>query len=461
MNKKIKVLAILLVISIVASVTLYGCKKSESGNSVDVSYVVNCSLDDNAKVLYVATKITLRNNSSMTIDKIPFYLYPNAYIKDGGKVMVSNVKDGENDVEFNVDGINGTLKLNSLLLPSATKEIAISSRVSLPQGKKRLGHGDGYYNLHAFFPRVPFFDGSEFVVVPYSEVGDPYYFSQDDFVISIEYPVTYTLAHSGNRVSDEIKGEVVKSVFKIEDARDVACWVGEEKAVYEKDVDGVKIQAYQEEDYTEFIGNCIAYFSKEVGAYPFETFTLVETPFDYGGMEYSGFVTISDRVKDKKFVIAHEIIHQWFGLKVGSNSYKECWVDESLTNYLTYYYMDIYNKGGLKENMEKEQERYRKYIEYAKYEYGLGYEPKLTYELGAFRDEVEYANLVYGYGVLMYDGIRGVCGDEKFKKAVKEYYENYAGKVASGNDLIKSFSKSSGRKVDGVFRSYMENRTAF
>jgi len=244
MNKKIKVLAILLVISIVASVTLYGCKKSESGNSVDVSYVVNCSLDDNAKVLYVATKITLRNNSSMTIDKIPFYLYPNAYIKDGGQVMVSNVKDGENDVEFNVDGINGTLKLNSLLLPSATKEIAISSRVSLPQGKKRLGHGDGYYNLHAFFPRVPFFDGSEFVVVPYSEVGDPYYFSQDDFVISIEYPVTYTLAHSGNRVSDEIKGEVVKSVFKIEDARDVACWVGEEKAVYEKDVDGVNVTSF-------------------------------------------------------------------------------------------------------------------------------------------------------------------------------------------------------------------------
>ena len=178
-------------------------------------------------------------------------------------------------------------------------------------------------------------------------------------------------------------------------------------------------------------------------------------------MEYSGFVVISDKVKNKELVIAHEIIHQWFGLKVGSNSYDECWVDESLTNYLSYYYMDIYNKGGLKENIEKEKERYRKYVEYAKYEYGLGYGLDIRRKLCEFKDESEYANLVYSYGALMYDGVRAVVGDAKFKKAVREYYERYAGSIASGSDLIASFNKSSGRKVGGVFRSYMENRVSF
>ena len=463
MNNRVKVICALVLSLLVLIIALCGCVKKEIGNSIEISYEINCALDDTAKIMYVTTNVTVCNDSSVAIAEIPFYSYGNAYAQDGGKVVISNVKDSNKDVEYEVDGINGVVKLNTPLLSGENETLTISSRVSLPKGKKRLGYGDGYYNLHAFFPRVAFFDGEEFQIVPYSKVGDPYYFSEDDFVVKIEYPAKYVLAHSGERISDEINGENVSSVFKINDSRDVACWIGKANSVYEKEMDGIKIRSYQNNntDYTEFIFNCISYFSAEIGAYPFDTFTLVETAFDYGGMEYSSFVVVSDKVKNKEFVIAHEIIHQWFGLKVGSNSYDECWVDESLTNYLTYYYMDIYNKGGLKENLEQEQEKYKKYVEYAKYEYGLGYKLNLCNKLDEFKDETEYANLVYGYGALMYDSVRVVLGEEKFKKAVREYYEEYAGKVAGGSDLIASFNKSSGRKVKAVFSSYMENRASF
>ena len=462
MKKKI-ILALLLLIIVLVGVSVTGCKRDEKSGTLCVNYNVKCALNEEQKVLYVTSEIEVTNESDVSIKELPFYLYPNAYEEEGGGVTIGNVSLYARDQIYNVDGINLLVTLDEELKAGESGVITISSRVALPEGNGRLGYGNGYYNLHAFFPRLAYFDGGSFVVVPYSKIGDPYFFSYDDVTIKIEYPMEYTLAFPGEMISNSESESSKEGTFSLNNARDVAIALIKECETYENEIDGVKIRQYTrgKEDYTNFIKECLAFFSKEIGAYPYSSFALVETPFDYGGMEYSGIVLIKSGAQNKEFIIAHEIIHQWFGLSVGSNSYEECWVDESLTSFLTYYYMDIYNNGGYKESISAEKGYYKKFMEVGKEKYGLGYQPRLDCTLGEFKTMEEYSSMVYGYGVLLYDGIYNVLGEKSFKKAVRNYYSDYAGKVATGEDLMVSFSKSGGKKVEGVFKSYLENKVVF
>ena len=462
-KKKIAIVVLCLTL-LISSFTLFACKnKEKNGGSISVTYDLKCSLDDTAHALYLISDVEVLNESNNLISELPFYLYPNAYADNGGAIVISNVSTQTHKISYEINDVNMVVNLDRPLKGGESVVLKISSRVDLPKGKGRLGYGDGYYNLHAFYPRLAYYDGNSFVVVPYSNIGDSFYFSMDDMIIKINYPSKYTLAYAGEVVGQSEDEKYKEQTIKIDNARDVALSLCENFNLYENTEGEVKIYHYTSKgvDYTTFAKECIEYFNKEIGEYPFSTFTIVETPFDYGGMEYSGLVVINDNAREKEFVIAHEIIHQWFGISVGSNSYNECWVDESLTNFLSYYYMDIYNKGGYKEHIQLEKKNFKEYMDVGKEKYGEKYNPKLDSSLGEFRSATEYSNMVYSYGVLLYDGVYNLIGEKKFKRAIKEYYAQYSGKTATGKDIITSFSKSAGKKVEGIFNGYIENKVVF
>ena len=81
--------------------------------------------------------------------------------------------------------------------------------------------------------------------------------------------------------------------------------------------------------------------------------------------------------------------------------------------------------------------------------------------LGEFETEPEYVNCVYTKGVLMYDSLRKTLGDSKFFKCLKDYFENFRYKNASGADLINSFSSSSHRNLEGYFSSWLNGEVIF
>lgn len=463
MKKRIVILLILVFVVIVGVLLATGCqdKKEETGE-ISAVYDIFCALDDENKVLYVTTNITLENEGEVAVCALPLYLYANAYGK-GDNVEVGNVKVDNHEVDFSIDGINMLVNLETPLEGGESTTLITSCRVSVLEGEGRLGYGEGYYNLHAFFPRLAYYDGEKFEIVPYYKTGDPFLFSMDDFNIRMEYPLGYTLGHSGRLISEEV-GELTKmSQISISDARDVAFSLAKDFTCHEDEVSGIKIKEYTrgEDNHVEFIGKCLTYFQEEVGDYPYDTFTIAILPFEEGGMEYSSYVLVSEQFKDKEYAIAHEIIHQWFGLSIGSNGYTESWVDESLTNFLTYYYMDIYKGGTYEDSIKREKEVMNKFIESMKKEYGDSYKPELRQSLNEFRGRVEYACVVYGYGVITYDGIMKSVGEKKFKKALEKYYKEYSGKVVSEEKLIESFSSTLGKGVGKLFKSYLECKVVF
>lgn len=88
--------------------------------------------------------------------------------------------------------------------------------------------------------------------------------------------------------------------------------------------------------------NALKYYGLWYGAYPYDTLTIVDPPYNAsgaGGMEYPTFITagtdwwLTPRWQEPETVIVHEFGHQfWYGL-VASNEFEESWLDEGFNTY--------------------------------------------------------------------------------------------------------------------------------
>ena len=81
--------------------------------------------------------------------------------------------------------------------------------------------------------------------------------------------------------------------------------------------------------------------------------------------------------------------------------------------------------------------------------------------LDEYKSLYEYDALVYKYGVMTYSGLLDILGERKFNKAIKDYYDNNKGDIATTSDLIDSFEKVGGRGVRGVIEAYLYGKTTF
>ncbi|MCL9803982.1 T9SS type A sorting domain-containing protein [Flavobacterium amniphilum] len=77
----------------------------------------------------------------------------------------------------------------------------------------------------------------------------------------------------------------------------------------------------------------INFYETKVGAYPFNTEKYGHTQWNWGGgMEHS---TNSFMVNFSRGLLSHELAHQWFGDKITCGSWKDIWLNEGITEYLS------------------------------------------------------------------------------------------------------------------------------
>jgi aminopeptidase N len=80
----------------------------------------------------------------------------------------------------------------------------------------------------------------------------------------------------------------------------------------------------------------IEYVSQRLLPYPWPHMSAVEGIIG-GGMEYPMMTLIGDVSMPyaQQMIIAHELIHMWFPMQVGSNETAHAWQDEGLTDFVT------------------------------------------------------------------------------------------------------------------------------
>ncbi|VEL95853.1 leukotriene A-4 hydrolase/aminopeptidase [Alteromonas sp. 76-1] len=166
---------------------------------------------------------------------------------------------------------------------------------------------------------------------------------------------------------------------------------------------------------------------KTYGPYQWDRYDLLILPpsFPFGGMENPrlSFITPTVIAGDKSLVslIAHELAHSWSGNTVTNATWRDLWLNEGFTTYLTYRIMEmIYG-----------HDRFKK-------EAVLGYQD-LQNDIQALNEEDEilaidlrgrnpddvFSNIPYEKGALFLREIENKIGRENFDAFLMQYFEDF------------------------------------
>lgn len=167
---------------------------------------------------------------------------------------------------------------------------------------------------------------------------------------------------------------------------------------------------------------------KMYGPYSWGRYDLLILPpsFPFGGMENPrlSFITPTVIAGDKSLVslIAHELAHSWSGNTVTNATWRDLWLNEGHTTYLTYRIMEnIY--GADRFNMES-------VLGYQDLQADVADQPKpyqqLAIDLRGQDPDDAFSDIPYEKGSLMLTEIETRIGRPAFDRFLKQYFAEFA-----------------------------------
>ncbi|MFT7417738.1 MAG: leukotriene-A4 hydrolase [Glaciecola sp.] len=174
------------------------------------------------------------------------------------------------------------------------------------------------------------------------------------------------------------------------------------------------------------------------GPYSWDRYDLLILPpsFPFGGMENPrlSFITPTVIAGDKSLVslIAHELAHSWSGNTVTNATWRDLWLNEGFTTYLTYRIMEMVY-GEDRYNMEAV----------------LGYQDLqadinsltpddqiLAIDLRGRNPDDVFSNIPYEKGALFLREIEQKIGRDNFDKFLLSYFEHFSFKSITTDEFI-------------------------
>lgn len=194
----------------------------------------------------------------------------------------------------------------------------------------------------------------------------------------------------------------------------------------------------------------LSFYINYIGPFPYRKLANVQSKTIFGGMENAGAIFYAESsvtgTRQSEYLLAHEIVHQWFGDMATEKSFPHLWLSEGFATYLTHIYAESklgYEK--LNERMEQDRNQVIDFVKTANKPVVDSSSPTMallspnSYERG-------------GWVLHM---LRRQLGDSAFHRSVRNYYDLYKGKNADTKDLQAVFEKVSGKKLDTFFRQWL------
>lgn len=207
----------------------------------------------------------------------------------------------------------------------------------------------------------------------------------------------------------------------------------------------------------------LAFFSETIAPYPYEKLALIVGATRFGGMENSSAIVFTNTLFSPKpaapisktfgiprgtvSVIAHEIVHQWFGNSVTESTWADLWLSEGFANYFGNLFVQRYEG----------EEVFQSYMKQAAANV-FAYEKKSLKPIHdrETEDLMDLLNaLNYQKGAWVLHMLRWRVGDEAFFRGIRSYYEAHKSATASTEDLRLALEKSSGRDLRAFFARWV------
>ena len=487
---KLKILSLVCVMLVVLA--FGGCDGSVSMDSIAhnlTSYEIEANLDYQNKTLTASMKVNYHNTSPADFDNVKFHLYPNAFREESkvykavsetqkvraypngfseGGININRVAANGENVDFVLEGEDKNIlnvPIKAGVKSGGWTQIEIDFDLVIPNCNHRFGYGENTLNLGNWYPIACVYQEGGFVTDGYSSNGDPFYSEVANYLVKITYPSNLVMASVGEFVEETEQGESTTSVYSARVVRDFALVFSENFEIITQQVDDVVVSYYYFEDKApakslQASVEALNTFEELFGQYPYKHLRVVKADFLQGGMEYPTLVYVASDIDveaDYRNTIVHEIAHQWWYGVVGNNECEYAWIDEGLAEYSTALFYDK-NPQYERNSEQVFSEALSSYLLFCDV-YRDVYDEldtSMNRNLHKFSTETEYVYLTYVKGVLMFDSIADVIGEQKMQKALKKFYEDNMFKVVTPSELISAIESVSHKKIAGFVMSWLD-----
>ena len=230
--------------------------------------------------------------------------------------------------------------------------LSLQYTMDLPQRQGRWGQWEGVTYLTNWHPVVAFHDLEKgFLPTPFVPWHQPFFNEAGIYTVRARLPKSQKIVCTGPITSTKEMGEEKEVEMGPVTARDfsILCCDRYEETVV--DAGGVKVRCMafpEHKHYAEVLvkhaSRALQAYSKWFGPYPYAELNIAESYFGWNGNECSGLIMIDERVFSMPhfaegyvaYLISHETGHQWWYNVVGTDGFRETFMDEAFATYFSH-----------------------------------------------------------------------------------------------------------------------------
>ena len=479
------VLVIVLIVS-AACLTLAACSKSKMSQAIKNgdAYTIVAAYDDENHVLSATQTVEMTNRSENSFGAVKFHIYANQYREGATNSVVPQVYRSQaypngnsfGDITFDSVKVNGTpvaytiegddmdvlsVPMESELFPDQKVTVEMTYEVQLANIRHRLGYTEQTVNLGNFYPILCHVDNGSYTASPYYNIGDPFVSDVANYNVSLTLPEKFTVASSGELKEATSNNGLATYTYSANAVRDFAMVLSTQFKKLTRTVGNTQVNYYyyNDADAETSLGTAcgmLEYLNENVGAFPYAQYSVAETEFCYGGMEYPCLAMITSGSNSYQEAVAHETAHQWFYGLVGNDQIANAWMDEGLSEFLTYLYMDATGVTPLTRNMMASTRTYTTYVDVLNHYYT---EVDTSFRaVNEYKNDSEYVIFTYVKGSLLFNTMYETLGANKFWKALSSYFDEAQFTIAQPQQMSACFAAVGGNEVGNIFNAFVEGK---
>jgi hypothetical protein len=326
----------------------------------------------------------------------------------------------------------------------------------------------GVMMLATSFPILAARSGDDWLRKVEPSIGDSLTTEAADFNVTIEAPTGVSVFSPVAATEVVHKEKLDSHRFVGENLRDFAVIAGRNVKSEERRVGEVTVRSLYRTEHEAIAQrvlliatNALRIYGEKFGALPLRTVTVAEVPLvsTLGSAEFAGLSAIAsafyvdfdsptmrnmpDVIRDQRasveesleWTVARVVAHQWWGAAVGNDAGREPVLDESLSNWSALlYYREMHGEQQTANALEEQLRGvYKVYRTFG------GDDMEASHPSREYRNSFQYAAIVATKGALMFEALRQLLGDDKFFKALRDYYRANSLEVADMDDLRGAF----------------------
>lgn len=417
----ILLLAALLGLLGVAPVPAAAAADAPNSLGLTATYDVNATIRWNANRLSVTSVATVTNTTESVVEAMTFNFIP-ARI---GSLALREVRVGDEGANAQIDDVSLIVSMPVPLEPGAQTTVTIVYDATFNTGaRKKKWLFAKIDNVVTAYRWIPWLSKHHSWSTP--NFGETY-------VTQAASDVRVTLSSDRADVKfattgRQVEGDGVSQVFVAHNVRDFNFSASPRYKVSTSQLNGVTLSTYtfslSSSALSGLTRTAFDEFSEKIGPYPYETLNVAEIPRG-GGMESPGMLWIPSNATSaarKRYLVSHEVAHQWFYAVVGNDQATDPFADEALSEFLVRTII------GFRDSQCGETR-----LDGSVYDYGS----RCYYEV------------VYVQGAAYLNAYRERVGADAFWAGVRAYYDKFKFGLGGNYELLQTLDEQAGPSGGG------------